>query len=175
MKLIIVDCQKDFVSGSLKVGGADKSIENILKFMLKHKINISNIIFTVDWHPINHCSFDINGGQWPIHCVQFTEGASIVDKLLKNCIINRIPFEIITKGENSNEEEYGAFIDKQPNILDNEEVVICGIAGDFCVLHTLENILYLKPKVFLDGITSIDGGVKLKNFIKENNLDIINF
>lgn len=172
MILIVVDFQNDFVSGSLPVKGAEKAKINLLRFMWNRK-NISKVIFTADWHPINHCSFNENGGEWPIHCLQYSEGASIDYLLLRNCYSKYIPYEVVTKGEDSNKEEYGAFSSTKPNIPEGEEVVVCGIAGDFCVLHTLENILYLKPKVFLKGIASIDGGDRIKKFIKEHDLDIV--
>lgn len=173
MILVIVDFQNDFVYGSLPVAGAGKAKTNLLKFIENRKKEINKIIFTVDWHPINHCSFDKNGGEWPIHCLQYSERAAIDYLLLTNCCSNNIPYEVVTKGEDPNKEEYGAFSSIKPNIPEGEEIVVCGIAGDFCVLHTLENILYLKPKVFLKGIASIDGGTKIKEFIKEHDLDII--
>ena len=172
MTLIIVDFQKDFITGSLAVKGAEKAISYIFDFIWKNKKDINKIIFTVDWHPINHCSFKDNGGNWNVHCLQYSKGAAIDDILLRNCHYNNIPYEVITKGENPDKEEYGAFSEVKPNIPEGEEIVICGIAGDYCVLETLKNILYLKPKVFLKGIASIDGGIKLKEFIKENNLII---
>lgn len=175
MIIIAVDLQNDFITGFLKVNGAEKACDNLLQLIWKNTKEISKIIFTVDWHPVNHCSFSANGGEWPRHCIQYTEGASISEKVIINCIYNNIPYEIVTKGTDPSKEEYGAFSNSIPNITEGEEVVVCGIAGDYCVLHTLENILHLKPKVFLDGIASIDGGEKLKKFIKENDLDIFNY
>ena len=53
-----------------------------------------------------------------------------------------------------------------------KNLVICGIAGDFCVLETLKNIKDFTDdvKVFLPGIASIDGGEKLKKYISENDV-----
>lgn len=173
MVLIIVDFQKDFISGSLSVKGAEKANMYICHFLFTHRNDISKIIFTADWHPLNHSSFYVNGGEWPIHCLQYSEGAAIDELLLKNCRYNEIPYEVVTKGEDPCKEEYGAFSFTKPDIPEGEEVVVCGIAGDFCVLHTLENLLYLKPKVFLKGVASIDEGDKIKKFIEEHDLDII--
>lgn len=82
-------------------------------------------------------------------------------------------------------EEYGAlgntFSYKERLIINeiieaNSDYVVCGIAGDYCVLETIKNLLKLVPKervfVFTEGIVSIDDGTKLQNFIKENNLKI---
>jgi pyrazinamidase/nicotinamidase len=53
-------------------------------------------------------------------------------------------------------------------------MVICGVAGDYCVLETLRNLLNggLSVDVFASGIASIDGGTKLNNFVREQNLTL---
>lgn len=67
----------------------------------------------------------------------------------------------------------------------HEEIVVCGIAGDYCVLNTIKNLLKIEgPKkdknfkgiklsVFFKGIASIDDGSTLDNFVVENNIGII--
>ena len=109
--LVIVDFQKDFAnpSGSLYVKGSEQAEEAIVNYITKNAKDLSDVIFTVDWHSPNHCSFEKNGGIWPVHCVQFSEGAGISDKILKACIDNNISYQIFQKGTNDEEEEYGAF------------------------------------------------------------------
>ena len=34
------------------------------------------VVYTQDWHPADHTSFKEQGGIWPVHCVQGTEGAA---------------------------------------------------------------------------------------------------
>ena len=183
--LIIVDCQYDFIEGSLAVTGAKDAILNILSFIAENKQNIDKIIFTLDWHPANHCSFKSNGGIWPMHCVQHTLGATIEEDLIKACINFNIPFDFIIKGEDKSHEEYGAFpipcydnclFDKQRAIFVTKDStkVVCGIAGDYCVKESIKNLLQsIKPKVFLKGVASIDDGSTIKNFINEHNLEVI--
>ena len=43
------------------------------------------------------------------------------------------------------------------------------MAGDYCVLETLKNLELIRPMVYLDGIASLDGGIKLNNYIESNN------
>ena len=81
--LIIVDCQNDFITGTMSVKGAKNAVDEIKKFIKNHRKEIVKIIFTVDWHPYTHMSFKRNGGQWPQHCIQYTPGACIEPKLLK--------------------------------------------------------------------------------------------
>lgn len=187
--LIIVDCQNDFITGTMSVKGAKNSVEEIKKFIKNHSKEIEKIIFTVDWHPYNHSSFKKYGGLWPHHCVQYTPGACIEPKLLKFVQSYEINYDVIQKGTIEEIEEYGAFSDIQFSsdnfgtrvYLDiaeanpDSDFVVCGIAGDYCVKATIQNMLDggLTPKVFCPGIVSIDGGKVFNNFIKENSLEKI--
>ena len=35
------------------------------------------VVATRDWHPPDHGSFTEQGGIWPVHCVQDTDGAEL--------------------------------------------------------------------------------------------------
>ena len=58
---------------------------------------------------------------------------------------------------------------------DVDELVVCGIAGDYCVVETLKNIVkWFKDtnriKVYLDGVASIDDGITIKTYMSDNNI-----
>jgi nicotinamidase/pyrazinamidase len=54
----------------------------------------------------------------------------------------------------------------------DEEVIVCGIAGDICVLNTLKALQVLHPTVFYEGCASLDGGTKLREYINDNRLSV---
>lgn len=199
--LVIIDWQDDFghQGGGLYVDGAETTEDKIIEFIDNNHENISDVIATLDWHTINHCSFSRNGGTWPDHCRQYTIGAGFSTKIMDVCIKHNLNVKFFFKGNIDNEEEYGAFdkvgvyaygngdlhlavnnkADNSSVIFDSNNIIVCGIAGDYCVKSSIENLLKfngpfdLNISVFRDGITSIDDGTTINNFIKENNLTII--
>jgi len=112
--------------------------------------NLAKVVYTRDWHPPKHQSFDIRGGPWPPHCVQNTDGAAFHDRL-------RVPGNatIVDIGSEPESLGYSAFEDDQlakiaigPNI---RHIYVAGIALNYCVLATcLEARKYGKPVIALE-------------------------
>ena len=198
--LIIVDFQNDFClpTGSLYVPGAEEAKKGIISYMKNNSKQFNEIIYTQDWHTPQDESFSKNGGTWPDHCLQHSTGAEI-DKELNNELKKyNIPIKTFYKGTVYTHEEYGAFENlklKEPNKndikncifgnfgydceigIDNDNIVVCGLAGDFCVMESIKNLMKhwkFNLEILISGIASIDGGEKLKNFIKENNYKTVN-
>lgn len=201
--LIIVDVQYDFCNpeGALYVKDSEKVIPAIIDYATKNKADINQIIFTRDWHTKKDESFKKNGGTWPVHCVQGTTGADIDNTLYTELLKLRIPVVVVNKGTVFDHEEYGAFEhcgtfhhlypNDKPIVgncffanfdsssgcrIPNDDIVVCGIAGDYCVKETIKNLLKhwkFNVEVLLDGIASIDGGTALMELIDEKNLKAI--
>lgn len=182
--LIIVDFQKDFCekTGSLYVPGAEIAKENILKYLDTEKPDA--VCFTLDWHTRHDESFKRNSGVWPDHCIQYSEGAAIDQDILRKCIDNNILYTTFLKGDGK-VEEYGAFgygdVNEEPKwkedifedselltlrsssgrsfftFLKNNEYTICGLAGDYCVKATYDNLKKYGINVtpFYEGIAFI--------------------
>ena len=147
--LIVVDMQNDFMPwGRLPVPGADGIIPVVNNYCKLFYSKGLPVFATRDWHPENHVSFDINGGRWPVHCVQWSRGADFADGL-------ELPPDtfIINKGDRPELEAYSGFQGTLLNRLLRERgvrrVFICGVAAEFCVKHTCIGALNLGYTTFL--------------------------
>ena len=202
--VVCVDDQDDFAkpTGALYVPGGENIDDAIIDYATKNKNRIKSFIFTRDWHTKKDESFEVNGGQWPIHCVQGTQGAEISKKLIDAIAKLGIPYVIVNKGTVPDHEEYGAFEhcgtfhhlhpNDPPHVkncyfantesssgcrITTENLTVCGIAGDYCVKETMKNLLKhwrnFKISVLMNGVASIDDGTALNEFIKENKLKTV--
>ena len=189
--LIIVDPQYDFIEGGkLPVNGGTKALDNIAKLI--NSGEVGNCLVSRDWHPGNHCSFKDFGGQFPEHCVANTNGARIYSPISDAITKNNLYAEYIVKGTQRYVEEFAVFNgikeefydcvslnisnDDVGYILSNrEDVVVCGLAGDICVLETLKQLVKVRHKlhslsVYVDGTASIDGGSTLRKYMIDNDI-----
>lgn len=180
--LLIIDAQHDFINGSLPVKGAEEKMKKLAYHLHKHDGCYKLKIFTTDWHPFRHCSFKENGGIWPMHCLQNSKGAAIYDELLKAAYSTSGETIVLRKGDSENVEEYSIFDNfKSAQILKEileanhiDELDICGIAGDYCVLNSIKGAIKElgkdKIKVLVEYSPSIGDGSELNDFIKDNKL-----
>lgn len=201
--LVIVDMQNDFCNpnGSLYVQGSEVLVDKIVDFITNNKDNIYQVIFTLDWHDTYNTSFKDYGGTWPVHCLQYSEGAAIPNKLIDICRKLDIHTEFSKKGFNG-DDEYGAFGTNITNLIwpsDNpnnkcyilnssnrsihndiktysDYYVVCGLCGDYCVMETIKNLRKntdFMVKAARNLIMSIDGGEKFNKYIEETHLEIL--
>ena len=187
--LIIVDPQYDFIEhGKLPVDGGTKALDNVTKLIESGLVG--EIIITQDSHRPDHCSFKDFGGDFPEHCIMNSIGYSVYTPIIEAIENKNIRKHTIKKGYN--EEEFSAFTGEFTEYYNHVElettkdscwessvifrkddkVVICGLAGDICVLNTIESILPAIPnlEVFIEGTASLDNGAKLLNFMSKNNI-----
>lgn len=152
--LILVDIQNDFCpGGALAVADGDAVVPVANRLM----DTVDLVVATQDWHPADHGSFASNhaGKQvfdmgdlaglpqvmWPDHCVQWTGGAQFHPGLDTKRITRVFP-----KGTDPTIDSYSGFFDngkrKATGLGDwlkakgVTEVLICGLATDYCVKAT---------------------------------------
>lgn len=143
--LVVVDCQNDFITGTLACDNAEVAVEKIVDYINKNPD--AEVFYTSDWHSEVNGSFKENGGIWPPHCVAGTWGAEMSETFAKIKDENRRPNEKNTyyKGIDDKVEEYSAVNakNKDGKILHEElgeEVVVVGIASEYCVRETALDI-----------------------------------
>jgi len=134
--LIVVDVQNDFCpGGALAVPDGDKIIPSLNAYIRKFIDSEAPIIFTRDWHPRDHSSFKSQGGPWPSHCIQNSEGA----KFHRNLMMPN-DAEIVSKAYEK-DEAYSFF--RGTNLAEKlhrrgiSRLLVGGLATDYCVKETV--------------------------------------
>lgn len=162
--IIVVDMQYDFIDGSLACQGADDAVRAVAAYLRKatdvedlDENGIADtlpVMFTRDAHPADHCSFAANGGTWPVHCVEGTHGA-MIHKDLMPYVSEEMVF---CKGCSADCEQYsghdglngaGQSMGEILDLMEISDVFVCGIATEFCVRNTAEDLLKAGFRVHL--------------------------
>jgi nicotinamidase/pyrazinamidase len=134
--MIVVDVQRDFCAGgALAASNTPSLLAPLLDCIDAARRSGVTLIFTQDWHPANHASFQVNGGKWPTHCVADTPGAELMPPL------TAAPDDIVIhKGTSIEGEGYSAFdatqLETHLRELKIGRVSVAGIATEFCVRAT---------------------------------------
>ena len=140
--LIVVDCQNDFITGSLACQNALTAVQNIIDQINNNDVFV---IYSCDWHSPTNKSFKEFGGIWPRHCVQDSFGSKIHEDFYEKIkdIKNR-PNEtnVFYKGINDDVEEYSAVkaTNKAGLIVEDvvtDEILVGGLATEYCVKETV--------------------------------------
>ena len=190
--LIIVDPQIDFTTGSLSTAKGPASMDYLAKALSNGAWkNYGWIVVTQDAHPANHCSFVEQGGVFPPHCVQGTEGMNVYPALQEvlNTITTDIPnIHYMQKGDLAEKEEFSIFqnersgekLRKTIEDIGFEGIDICGIATDYCVFETTKDLMAFYPAKQIRIVTNClaavdDNDTKLADLMKENGIEGIEF
>jgi nicotinamidase/pyrazinamidase len=161
--LIVVDVQPDFMpGGALACHEGDAILPGIDRLLRAHLF--SHVVATQDWHPAGHISFASSHpgrapfeqialyGQpqtlWPDHCVQGTPGAALHPAIDWSALD-----AVIRKGSDPAVDSYSGFRENhgpagaRPSTglagwlreRGVDEVFVCGLARDVCVLWTAQD------------------------------------
>ncbi len=169
--LVLIDVQPDFMpGGTLACHQGDAIIAGIDQLLREHRFR--HVVATQDWHPAGHISFASSHpgrapfdeiqlyGQtqtlWPEHCVQGTAGAEL------HPAIDWSPLDaVIRKGSDPAVDSYSGFRENhgpgnsRPSTglagwlheRGVDEVAVCGLAREVCVLWTAQDALALGFRV----------------------------
>lgn len=157
--LLLIDMQRDFCTGgSLAIDGSLGIIEPINAFVPRCVAAGIPVVATKDYHPRGHVSFasshqgkmimdsvmtpeGVKQILWPDHCVQGTPGCEFYPALDTVDIDH-----VVYKGTHKEVDSYSAFFDNArlyKTELDDwlkkrgiDELLICGLALDYCVRYS---------------------------------------
>jgi nicotinamidase/pyrazinamidase len=155
--LIVVDVQNDFCpGGALAVAHGDEVVEPWNQVIDACRERGAPIYKSRDWHQPTTKHFKAYGGTWPVHCVQNTRGAEFHPALRDDPRM-----KVISKGLGDTD-CYSAFdeTDLAAQLRDQavEEVIIGGLATDYCVKNTVLDALKhgFKVKALKNAMRAVD-------------------
>jgi len=164
--LIVVDVQNDFADpkGSLTVAGGEATIPVVNREAWAAIRAGAFVAYTQDWHPAHTPHFAQDGGIWPVHCLGGAWGSELHPNL-------QVVGPSVRKGANG-EDGYSGFTMRDPEsgteipteldallrVRGVEEVVVCGLATDYCVKSTALDAVRLgyASTVLLDAIAAVN-------------------
>jgi nicotinamidase/pyrazinamidase len=135
--LILVDVQKDFCpGGALAIEEGDKILSVLNGWVEAAQKKDVLVYASRDWHPIRHVSFKEQGGKWPPHCIQDSDGAKFhADLILPDTVVK------VTKGVRFDQDQNSVFDQTGLAVQFEREGVrrlwIGGLALDVCVLASV--------------------------------------
>lgn len=165
--LIVVDVQPDFMPGGALACHEGDAIVAGIDHLLNSRV-FSHVVATQDWHPRGHASFASTHpgrvafeqiawhGQpqtlWPDHCVQGTPGAALHPTVDWSALD-----AVLRKGGDPAVDSYSGFRENhgpggaRPSTglagwlreRGVDEVFVCGLARDVCVLWTAQDAVDL--------------------------------
>ena len=152
--LIIVDCQYDFIDGTLACQHSKEAVTYLVDFINSHGVRC---LYTSDWHSPTNGSFKIHGGIWPVHCVAGTHGAELhadFSKEIQKQDQRPNHKNLFLKSKRDDVEEYSAFNGqnqdgKTLHEVASSHVYVGGIASEYCVKETVLALLHSGRKVTL--------------------------
>lgn len=145
-RLIVIDMQNDFCTGSLANPDAVAVIPFIKQKIAEFRAENAGLIFTCDTHESNYME-SLEGKHLPVpHCIRGSEGWKIVDELFEE---NAEIIEKPTFGYNN----------WARHIQDGDEIYMVGTCTDICVISNALAIKAACPNcevhVFKDGCAGL--------------------
>lgn len=173
--LIVVDCQNDFITGSLGTREAQEIVPRVIEKIKQYNSNECKIFATMDTH--DEFYFEtMEGKKLPIkHCIENTDGWKIEENIDDELLKNNNSYKFIKRTFGFNNLPY--LIAENENI---ESIELIGLCTDICVVS---NALLLKtyfPEVPIIVDASCCAGVTPETHLaaltvmKQCQIDVIN-
>jgi len=125
--VLVVDMLRGFLEEGYPLYVGDKArqiIPNIQRLLERELAQDSKIFFICD----SHAPDDLEFRMFPPHCIDGTAEAEVIPELAK------YPGEVIPKKRYSG--FFGTTLEEKLSKLKPDELIICGVLTDICVMHT---------------------------------------
>ena len=160
--LVIIDMQNDFIDGALGTPEAQAIVPNVVNKMKEYENTDTIVLFIKDTHFDDYLETS-EGKKLPVpHCLKDTEGWSIHPSIhaeFKNGRYNTFSSERVINGRVL-KTTFGSY--KLIKVLDHleiDEVELCGVCTDICVVSNAMLIKNLLPDIKVTVDASCCAGV----------------
>lgn len=140
--LIVVDMQNDFLpeadapkGGRFGVADGAHAATVITKLIDHFASAEATVVATRDYHPVDHCSFMTEGGPFPPHCIQGSEGSQFYPPIAEALVAAKKKHDnvhVVFKGFFEDIDSFGAFKyapEEAPSRLSNRgDAVSCSLS-----------------------------------------------
>ena len=151
--LIVVDMQNDFITGSLANPAAEAIVEPMAEYIKNFE---GDVIFTRDTH-FDDYLLTQEGKNLPVpHCIYGTHGFEIATALgaaamskewNKRHAVNKFAFGDIKR------------LTRETNLVDADEIYICGTCTDICVVSVALGLKAIYPETKMYCLKDLCAGV----------------
>jgi len=158
--LIVVDMQRDFISGALGSAEARAIVPAVAARIRRAKEEGTPVVFTLDTHEENY--MDTREGRFlPVpHCIRGTEGWALEPGIAKECAPGMLSFEKPTFGSTALAHHIAALALKQGAVEGRGMTVeLCGVCTDICVVSNAMLIKAMLPEMDLTVDSALCAGV----------------
>ena len=152
---VVVDMLYDFIDGTMACANAEKAVSESVRIINRYPND--QVLYVLDHHPVNHCSFQEQGGPWPAHCVMQTHGGAIHEAFYKDVTLpEHRPSKDnqFFKGVNPKKEQYSGFESHNAEGIElnnflTKNVLVSGIATEYCIRETCFDLIKSGHNVYL--------------------------
>lgn len=175
--LMIIDMQNDFVRpwGTMYVPGSERIIPNIVSLSAEARRHEIPVIHIIQEHRRQKVDYGLELFTSPLHCVEGTEGAKIIDELRRD-MDDKNDYVVVKRRFSG---FFGTDLDLLLRSLRVEKVYITGIVAEGCVRSTAADALQLGYRVVLvaDCIAGLSssGHEELLEFFRHRPDGVMNF
>jgi len=158
--LIVVDMQRDFVSGCLGSAEARAIVPDVCARIRRAKEEGTQVVFTLDTHESDYMNTR-EGSFLPVpHCIRGTEGWALEPEIAKTCSRGMISFEKPTFGSTALMHHVAALAGEKGYVNGKGLTVeLCGVCTDICVVSNAMLIKAALPEADLIVNSALCAGV----------------